>query len=156
MKTKKIAKQGIVAAIYVALTVALSAISFGAIQVRVSASMYQLIAYNKKYAIGLMAGVLIANAFSPLGPIDLVFGGLTSLVGFSLAILINRNVQNKNAKKIVVAVCVVFGTIFVALELHILYHIPVLATWATVAAGQAVSQIIGIPVFTAISKAVEL
>lgn len=156
MKTKENAKQGIVAAIYVALTVALSAISFGAIQVRVAASMYQLIAYNKKYAFGLMAGVVIANAFSPLGPIDLLFGGLTSLVGFLLAILINRSVQSLNVKKIVVAVCVVLGTFFVALELHILYQIPVLATWATVAAGQAVSQIIGIPVFTAISKVVEL
>ena len=155
-KAKDMAVQGVVAALYVAVTVALSATSFGPVQFRVSSMMHQLVAYKKRYAIGLLIGVVIANAFSPLGVIDVAFGCATSAVGYLAAFVAMKAAKSQIAKDVIVGVCVTASTIFVALELHMLYGLPVLATWATVAAGQAATQVVGIPVVAAIDKMVHL
>lgn len=157
-KTKifKIAFTGIIAALYVVLGIAFSAISFGPIQVRVSACLYQLIPYNKRYFVPLVLGTAILNLFSPLGWYDMVFGVATSAVGMLSSICLNHFVKNMNARRIVDTLCIVLATVFVAWELVLVAHVPFFATWVAVAAGQLISQIVGIPLMFALNKRIKL
>lgn len=146
----------IIAALYVVLGLIFSAISFGPVQVRVSAMLYQLVAYNKKYFWGLVLGTIILNLFSPLGMYDMVFGVATSAVGMGVAIIINHFVKSINAHKVIVGLCVSASTVFVAWELVLVAHVPFLMTWGTVALGQLLSQLAGIPAMTAVNKRLNL
>lgn len=152
MNIKKITVQAIIAALYAGITLVLSSISFGAIQIRLASCLWQLIPYNKKYFIGITLGLICANLFSPNGIIDLPFGLATSLLAFIIYVILEKNISNKFAKKIVMGVCITLATICVALELNILYNAPILLTWLTVAIGQGITQIIGIFLFAKMNK----
>jgi len=71
---KTIARNAFIAANYVVLTYATSAISFGAIQVRISEALVLLCFFRKDYIYGLTLGCFIANLFSPFLPWDLILG----------------------------------------------------------------------------------
>ena len=75
MKVKTMATSGIIAALYVAVTFLIAPFGFTNIQFRLSEMFNHLVVFNKKYIVGVVLGVFIANLlFSELGPIDLVFG----------------------------------------------------------------------------------
>lgn len=79
---KRIASNGIVAALYFVLTVATSAFSYGAIQVRVAEALVLLCFFRKDYIAGVTIGCFLANLFStmPMPIIDMIFGTLATLV----------------------------------------------------------------------------
>lgn len=78
--TKNIVRLALVAAIYAALTLALSGISYGPIQFRFSELLVLLCFYRKDYCVPLTLGCLIANLFSPFGIYDIIFGTLATAV----------------------------------------------------------------------------
>lgn len=86
----------------------------------------------------------------------MVFGVLTTVTGLGCAVLTNKHVSKLLAKQIVTAICVSLSTVFVAWELNIVLHLPFLYTWLTVAAGQLLTQVAGIPLMRVISKRVKL
>lgn len=147
---------GIIAALYVVINTVLGAFSFGAVQMRVSNMLYQLVPYNKKYTYGIIIGVFIANMFSPLGWYDLVFGVGTSVCGLVLGIMANDSVDNVKHRQWIIAVSVTLATILVAVELHIVMGLPILFTFLTVATGQFISQIFGIYITRAINRRIDL
>ena len=71
---KTICRNAFIAANYVVLTYATSAISFGPIQVRISEALVLLCFFRKDYIYGITLGCLIANLFSPYLPWDLIVG----------------------------------------------------------------------------------
>lgn len=71
---KNITRLALVAAMYVAMTLAVPALSYGAIQFRFSEILVLLCFYRKDYCAAMILGCFIANLFSPLGWYDLVFG----------------------------------------------------------------------------------
>lgn len=146
----------IIGALYVALGLIFSAISFGPIQVRVSAMLYQLIPYNKKYFWALILGTAILNVFSPLGWYDMVFGVATSAVGLGVSVGLNHFVKNMNARRVVDTICICLATVFVAWELVLVAHVPFFATWLTVAAGQLIAQVAGMLLMAGINKRINL
>ncbi len=75
---RKLVRNAFVAANYVVLTYATSAISFGPIQVRISEALVLLCFFRKDYIWGLTIGCLIANLFSPYLPWDLIVGTLAT------------------------------------------------------------------------------
>ena len=77
---KNIARLALVAAIYVALTLAVQPIAYGPIQMRVSELLVLLCFYRKDYCVSLTLGCLIANLFSPFGLYDIIFGTLATAV----------------------------------------------------------------------------
>ncbi len=87
---KMITSNGIVAAIYFLLTFFTSEFSFGAIQVRLAECLVLLCFFRRDYAIGVTLGCVLANLLSPLGPFDVLFGGLATLIS-CLLISILRN-----------------------------------------------------------------
>ena len=79
-----------ISAVYVAITAAFAPVSFGPMQVRVSEAL-TLLPYMWAEAVpGLFIGVLLANTFWGLGPIDIGLGSLATLV----AALLTRRMPN--------------------------------------------------------------
>jgi len=77
---KRIAVNGLIAAIYVALTLATSAFAYRDIQFRVAEILILLVFFRKDYIFGLAVGCFLANLFGPLGFIDAIFGTLATIV----------------------------------------------------------------------------
>lgn len=73
MKTKEMCRMALVAALYVALTT-LNPLSWGAVQFRVANVLCAIPLVKKNYAPAVLLGIAIANATSPFGPVDVLFG----------------------------------------------------------------------------------
>ena len=76
--TKALCQTAVVAALYVALTT-LNPLSWGVIQFRVANMLCALPFKDKRYAPAVLLGIAIANATSPFGPVDVLFGRLRGL-----------------------------------------------------------------------------
>ena len=77
---RDICVNGIIAATYAALTIAIAPLSYGAIQFRFSEILVLLCFFNKKHTIGLTLGCLLANCFSPTASLDILFGTVATLI----------------------------------------------------------------------------
>ncbi|HFI0790709.1 TPA: QueT transporter family protein [Streptococcus suis] len=165
MKTSKwtakdMAEIALVAAIYVALTLTppLNAISFGAVQFRLSEMLNFLAFYNRKYIIAVTIGCMISNLIG-FGVIDLFVGGFSTLIFVSLGVILFEKYKNDY----------LFGGLFnkaffyfsfffaatmftIALELKILYDLPFFLTWLTTAGGELLSLLVGAVVIDKLSK----
>ena len=81
--TGKIALGGIIAALYVALTLLAAAfgLASGAIQVRLSEALTILPVFTGAAVPGLTIGCVLANLITGCAPWDVVFGSLATLLG---------------------------------------------------------------------------
>lgn len=89
--TKFLVKSGIIAAIYVVLTVILGEVSYGPVQFRISEAMTILPMFETAAIPGLAVGCMLANIFGGYGPIDIIFGSLTTLI----AAFLTSRIKNK-------------------------------------------------------------
>ena len=78
--TRDLAVQAMIAAVYVAITMLFSFMSFGPIQVRISEFMLILVLFNPKHSIGLLLGCAVANFLGSFALIDVIFGTLASAI----------------------------------------------------------------------------
>ncbi|MDR1736704.1 MAG: QueT transporter family protein [Oscillospiraceae bacterium] len=79
-KTKFIAINGIVAALYCTLTLSLGDVGFMSLQFRPAEAMTVLPFISPYTVWGLFAGCLLSNIISPLGVLDMVFGSAATLL----------------------------------------------------------------------------
>ena len=80
-KTIFITQAALIAALYVVLTMAFSAFSFGQIQVRVSEALTILPFFTPAAIPGLFVGCLLGNILGGGIPVDIIFGSLATLLG---------------------------------------------------------------------------
>lgn len=66
MKIKFLAASGIIAALYIAVTMLVAPFGFTEVQFRVSEIFNHLVAFNPRFAVGIIIGVLISNLFHHL------------------------------------------------------------------------------------------
>lgn len=91
-KLRWIAEAGIIAALYVVLTMLVAPIASGPIQFRVSEALMVLPALFPSSIVGITIGVLISNAFTTgLGMLDIVFGTLATLLAAIFTFLIAKH-----------------------------------------------------------------
>lgn len=83
--TKTLCQTAVVAALYVALTT-LNPLSWGAIQFRVANMLCALPFRDKRYAPAVLLGIALANAMSPFGPVDVVFGLMAEGTAYALVV----------------------------------------------------------------------
>ncbi len=117
MKVKFIAITGVLAALYVAVTLLVAPFGFTEIQFRISEMFNHLVAFNPRYMLGVVIGVFIANLFSPLGMYDLVFGVGHSIITLTIFILICKFVKNIWARLIINSFLFTFTMFIIAFEL---------------------------------------
>ena len=143
ISVKLIVVNAMIASVYAALTLAISPIAYSEIQFRLSEIMVFLAFYNKKYIPGLIIGCIIANLFSPMGLLDVIFGTIsTIIVCITMYVIKNRYLA------------AIIGAIITGLiiggELWYAYQIPYLINALYVAIGELIVLIIGALVFKAI------
>ena len=153
-RVSELAKVALVAALYVALTFVSP--SYGAIQCRFSEIFNNLTVFNKRYIAAVTLGCFIANLWSPLGIVDIVFGTLGTVVMTSLSYFLSKRVSSVPAK---LAICVAVCTLMswsVALELHIVSQAPFWMTYLTVGIGEFIATAFGAVITYILSSKLDL
>ena len=145
---KRIASNAIVAALYFVLTVATSAFSYGAIQVRIAEALVLLCFFRKDYIIGVTLGCLLANLFStmPMPILDMVFGTLATLIS-SVAIAF--------MKKLFIATLfpVIANAFVVGAELYFMLQEPFWMSCLTVGIGEFIAvSVLGYTLFMILGR----
>ncbi|MBQ7560306.1 MAG: QueT transporter family protein [Synergistaceae bacterium] len=139
MNTKSLVKAALIAALYAALTIILAPISYGAIQCRVSEALTLLPFYMPEAVPGLLIGCVIANLYSEMGLLDIIFGSLATLIAAVLT---------RKSRNIYIAAFwpVLSNMIIISLLISYLTDAPLIITGIYVALGEAAAcYIIGVP-----------
>ncbi|MFD0768467.1 QueT transporter family protein [Bacillus sp. CGMCC 1.60114] len=156
MKVKTIVGNGILAALYIAVSMLIQPFGFTNIQFRISEMFNHLVVFNKKYIYGIVLGVFLTNLFfSPMIAYDLVFGVGQSIVALLCTIVSMRFIKGIWARMIFNTVVFTFTMFLIAIELHLAFDLPFLLTWLTCAIGEFVVMAIGAPVMYFINKRVQ-
>lgn len=146
LSSKRLVKLALVAAIYAALSLSFSFITYGSIQFRIAEALILLCFYKKDYGISLTLGCLIVNLFSPMGLIDILFGTLATV----LAVLCIYASPNLYFASLAPVVC---NALIVGLELWLIVGLPFWLSALEVAIGEFVCVcLIGIPMCKLLEK----
>lgn len=137
MKTKNVVTAGVIASLYVVLTMisAMFGMSSGVIQVRLSETLTVLPYFTSAAIPGLFIGCLIANVLSGSIIIDVIFGSIATLLGAVFSYVLRKN------RYLVSIPPVVSNMIIVPMVLKYAYHLED-ALWfmaLTVGIGQIIS-----------------
>lgn len=145
ISVKLIVINAMIAGVYAALTLAISPIAYSEIQFRLSEIIVFLAFYNKRYIPGLVIGCILANLFSPMGMLDVVFGTISTIfVCIAMYVIKNRYAA-------AFAGAIITGFI-IGGELWYAFQIPFIINAIYVAAGELVVLIIGALVFNSLEK----
>lgn len=136
---KNMTRLALVAAMYVALTLAVPALAYGAIQCRFSEILVLLCFYRKDYAPALILGCFIANLFSPTGWYDLVFGVAATAIAV-LPMYYFRNIF------LAALLPVISNGVLVGIELNLVGE-PLWFSMGTVALGELAVMALGAVIF---------
>ncbi len=155
LTTKKLASAGIISAIYVALTLVLMPISFGAVQVRISEALTILPLFFPEAIVGLTVGCLISNLFG-FGVFDVIFGTIATFLSAILTFYTGKKIKNSTLKFIIGGS---FPIIINAIIIPLIFIITgstdqvYFINFLTIFAGQFLSvYVVGVNVYLAIKK----
>ncbi len=139
------------AALYALLTVAISPISSGVMQLRLSEGLCVLPYFAPEAAIGLFVGCAIANLLTGAMWFDIVFGSLATLLAGLIAAYMGKHGVNKwlvPLPAVLINAFAVGAVLCFGYKVGINYFLCVLG----VGAGQAIScYAVGIPLFCAVT-----
>ena len=139
LSPKALATSGVIAALYVALTLLFAPISYGQIQLRISEALTLLPVISRASIPGLFVGCFISTIFGG-SLIDAVFGSLASL----LAAILTRRFRQK--LWLAALMPVVVNALVISLVLWYTSSLSPLISFLTVGAGQAVvCYLLGVP-----------
>lgn len=125
-KIKSIVYNAFIAALYVILTLLSYPLSFGQIQIRFAEMLVLLCFFRKDYIFGLTIGCAVANLFSTLGMVDVLFGTLATLISCLLIMWCRHLV-------VAVLIPVIANGFIVAFELYQFLALPywISAMWVS-------------------------
>jgi uncharacterized membrane protein len=153
MNVRTLVVNGLLAALYIAVSALIIPFGFTNIQFRISELFNHLIVFDKKYFFGIVLGVFLYNLlFSPLGWYDLVFGVAHSAISLAVIILLSKYIKNIWILLIANTLVFTFNMFIIALELNLALELPFLFTWLTTAIGEFAVLLIGIPIIYALNK----
>ncbi|WP_342599038.1 QueT transporter family protein [Psychrobacillus sp. FSL H8-0483] len=152
MKIKTIATSGIIAALYVAVSLLIAPFAFGAVQFRIAEMFNHLVVFNKKFFFGIVLGVIITNMFSPMAAYDLIFGVAHTVISLLITIFAAKFIKGQVKQMVFNTIVFTFMTFIIAFELNLAFDLPFFYTWLTVAVGEFVVLAVGIPLMSALNK----
>lgn len=148
MKNRKVqllAMNALIASVYAVLTILISPIAYGALQMRLTEIIVLLACYNKKYIPGLTIGCLLANLASPMGLYDIFFGTTATFIA-CIGMYYGKNVF------LGVLVGGIVNGLLVGLELYLAFELPFFINAFYVFAGELIVLLIGAFIFKALEK----
>lgn len=149
-----ITKTALIAAVYAALTIGFSFMSYGQVQFRISEILVLFAFIEPKYTTGLVLGCILANLPSPLGVIDVVVGSIATFIAIMYIIWV-RKAFGYNKKSLIIASFgpVISNALLVGWELKYLFQTPLLINALYVGIGEfVVVTIVGTIVVNSIMK----
>jgi len=159
---RKLTCSALIAAVYAALTVATGFMSFGSVQFRIAEALCILPFFFPFSTYGLFVGCLLANLVSPVGPADVVFGSLATLLSCCCVALIGKNGQERGWGHCIAACLmpvlwngIIIGSLLALTGGYTLMLFPslMLMFGASVALGEAVVMLlIGLPLLRWLPK----
>ena len=153
LKTKRIVRTAVIAALYALLTVALAPISYGNFQFRVTEILVLLAYFDPFYIGGLTLGCFIANLLGPNGTMDVIFGTLATFISVGAISLTAKYIKNKASLFIASLWPTIFNGIIIGWMLNVTVGAPLWITMGEVALGEfVVITIVGLPVFKVIQN----
>lgn len=152
---KTLVVNGILAALYIAVTALIIPFGFTNIQFRVSEIFNHLIVFHRRYFWGIILGVFIANLFmSTLGAYE-IFGLTQSVLSLSIVIIVSRWIKHKIKLMMINTLVFTFNMFIIAFMLKLALGLPFWITWLTTAIGEFVVMAIGIPIIYLINKRID-
>lgn len=116
--TQVIIFNGLLAALYIILTVVVAPVAQGPIQFRISESLNHIVVFNKKLLWGVFGGVVMFNLFfSTGGLLDVLFGGGQTLIALLLTAYSEKWI--KDTKKRMVFNTIVFSLSMILIAIMI-------------------------------------
>ena len=94
LTTKAITANAFIAALYAVITILCAPLSYEFSQFRFSEALNLLVFFNPTYTIGLTVGCFIANVASTVGPLDMVFGTLATLISCLFIVWFSKICKN--------------------------------------------------------------
>ena len=143
-KTRSVCTGAVVAALYVALTL-VNPISWASMQFRISNILCAAPFVNRRIALGILVGIAIANFFSPLGMVDVLFGVCAEGVAYALVVYGPLKRVSVWAKGVILAAIV---ALVVGAELTLAYSIPYLVNLVSLFVSTLVIVEVGAAVFS--------
>ena len=138
-----------IGAIYVVLTVLFAPISFGEVQIRIAEALTILPFFTPAAIPGLFVGCVIANFLGGAIPLDILFGGIATLIGAYFSYKLRGN------KWLVILPPIIANTVIVPFVLHFGYgiNLPIPFLMLTIGAGEIIScGVLGTVLLNALSK----
>ncbi|MBO0453571.1 MULTISPECIES: QueT transporter family protein [Enterococcus] len=154
--TTDTAKMAVVTGLYVAITIVLSVISFGAIQLRIAEMFNYMPLFNKRYTIAVTLGVAIANLASPLGIVDVLLGSISTLIVLLICRAATKKIASLKKKMIITALIFAFSMFTVAGQLTFFYQAPFFFNWLIIGIGELLSMSLGGILIYLINKRIDL
>ena len=152
ISAEKIAKIALVATLYVGATLAITPLSFGAVQFRFSEILVLLCFYNPIYSISLILGCFIANLYSPMMHLDLIFGVASTVFTVVFISLIGKYKPFGKMSLFISSLFATVSMVFIAWELMYVGQ-PFWFSLLTTAIGEfVVVSIIGLLIFKKLEK----
>mgnify|MGYP002732375116 CR=1 FL=1 len=146
---RRLCLAGIIAALYAALTLAFSPISFGAVQFRISEALTLLPVLFPEAIPGLALGCLVSNLLGGVMPWDPIFGTLATLLAAALSWRLRKSALLAALPPVVCNAVIVGGMLH-----FILPDCALLPTMLTVGAGEAVVCYgLGVPLLMGLKRA---
>jgi len=153
MKVRVLVINGVLAALYIAVSAVIQPFGFTNVQFRIPEMFNHLVIFNKNLFFGVVLGVFLTNLFfSPLGLYDLVFGVAHSAISLLIIIQIAKYIKNVWVLLILNTLIFSFTMFIIAFELNLALGLPFLFTWLTTAAGEFIVLAAGIPIMYALNK----
>lgn len=151
--TRSLVLSAIIAAVYAVITMYLTyPMSYQASQFRVAEALTILPFFSTAAIPGLFVGCLISNLLSPVGPLDIIFGSLASLIAAFMTYLIGKS--NLKFKKYLAPLPpVVVNALIVGWLLNYTLKWPIAITMLQVGFGQVLACYgLGLPLMLFIEK----
>ncbi|PWA09450.1 hypothetical protein DCC39_13210 [Pueribacillus theae] len=153
MNVKTLVSNGILAALYIAVSALIQPFGFTNVQFRVSEIFNHLVVFNKKYIFGVVLGVFFTNLFfSPLVAYDLIFGVGHSLITLLILIGAKKFIKGIWPRLLFNTALFTFTMFIIAYELKLAFGVPFFFGWLTTAAGELTVMLIGAPIMYALNK----
>jgi len=99
--TKKIARSGIIASLYIATSFVTAPIASGAIQIRLSEALTLLALIFPEAVPAVFIGCVFSNLITGCAPYDIIFGSLITLFASVLTLITGKFIKNKVLKIVI-------------------------------------------------------
>ena len=154
--TKKLARAGVVAALYVVLSLAVLPIASGAIQFRPSEALTILPLFFTESIPALFIGCMLSNLITGCAVWDIIFGSVISLVSGVLTYFVGRLLKNDIIKVLVGGIVpIILNALFLPLIWYFCYgleYLYILHVLFLLASQSVVIYGLGIPLYFAVKR----